>query len=111
MAKTIEDKKSVHAVVLDFSKAFDKVPRQRLLTKLQYYGIHGTLLSWFESFLTERSQSVICDGKCSSPIPVTSGVPQGTALGPFLLYVNDLPDNLQSSIRLFADALLYGVIS
>jgi hypothetical protein len=61
-----------------------------------------------------RSQTVVCNGKHSDPAQVTSGVPQGTVLGPllFLLYVNDLPDNLKSSIRLFADdALLYGVIS
>ena len=114
MAKTIQDNKSVHAAVLDFSKAFDKVPHKRLIIKLQYYGIRGPLLNWFESFLTNRSQTVVCDGKHSDPAQVTSGVPQGTVLGPllFLLYVNDLPDNLKSSIRLFADdALLYGVIS
>ena len=114
MAKTINDNKSVHAAVLDFSKAFDKVPHKRLIIKLQYYGIRGPLLNWFESFLTNRSQTVVCDGKHSDPAQVTSGVPQGTVLGPllFLLYVNDLPDNLKSSIRLFADdALLYGVIS
>ena len=114
MAKTIQDNKSVHAAVLDFSKAFDKVPHKRLIIKLQYYGIRGPLLNWFESFLTNRSQTVVCDGKHSDPAQVTSGVPQGTVLGSllFLLYVNDLPDNLKSSIRLFADdALLYGVIS
>ena len=114
MAKTIQDNKSVHAAVLDFSKAFDKVPHKRLIIKLQYYGIRGPLLNWFESFLTNRSQTVVCDGKHSDPAQVTSGVPQGTVLGPllFLLYVNDLPDNLKSSIRLFADdALLYDVIS
>lgn len=74
----------------------------------------GALLSWFESFLTTRQQSVICAGKSSSSSLVTSGVPQGTVLGPllFLLYINDLPDGLNSSISLFADdALLYGIIS
>ena len=54
--------KSVHAVVLDFAKAFDKVPHRRLLAKLQYYEIQGKLLCWFESFLTQRSQSVVCKG-------------------------------------------------
>ena len=114
LAKTIEDNKSVHAAILDFSKAFDKVPHQRLLHKLEYYGIRENLLKWFESFLTGRTQSVICDGSRSNPTMVSSGVPQGTVLGPllFLLYVNDLPENLQSSVRLFADdALLYGIIS
>ena len=114
LAKTIQDNKSVHAAILDFSKAFDKVPHQRLLRKLEYYGIRENLLKWFESFLIGRTQSVICDGSQSKSIMVTSGVPQGTVLGPllFLLYVNDLPANLQSSVRLFADdALLYGIIS
>ena len=114
MAKTIQDNKWIHAVVLDFSKAFDKVPHKRLIIKLQYYGIRGSLLCWFESFLTNHSQTVVCEGKHSYPTQVTSGVPQGTVLGPllFLLYVNDLPDNLKSQISLFADdALLYGVMS
>jgi hypothetical protein len=66
MAKTIQGNKSVHAAVLDFSKAFDKVPHKRLVAKLQYYGIHGPLLSWFDAFLINRSQTVVCDG--SAPI-------------------------------------------
>jgi hypothetical protein len=80
MAKAIQDNKSIHAAVLDFSKAFDKVPHKRLIIKLQYYGIHGSLLRWFESFLTNRSQTVVCEGKHSHPTQVTSGVPQGTVL-------------------------------
>ena len=114
LAKTIQDNKFIHAAILDFSKAFDKVPHQRLLSKLEYYGIRENLLEWFESFLIGRNQSVICDGSQSKSIMVTSGVPQGTVLGPLLFsfFVNDLPANLQSSVRLFADyALLYGIIS
>ena len=87
MAKTIQDNKSIHAVVLEFSKAFDKVPHKRLITKLQYYGIHGSLLCWFESFLTNRSQTVVREGKHSYPTQVTSGVPQGTVLGPHFYYM------------------------
>ena len=114
MAKTIQENNFVHAAVLDFSKAFDEFPHKRLIYKLHYYGIRGPLSSWIESFLTNRSQSVVCEGKRSNPAQVTSGVPQGTVLGPllFLLCVNDLPNNLKSSIRLFADdALLYGIVS
>ena len=114
LANTIQRGESTHVAVLDFSKAFDKVAHQRLLRKLYYYGICGELLDWFESFLSERYQSVVCEDKASSPLLVTSGVPQGTVLGPllFLLYINDLSDNLQSTVKLFADdALLYGVIT
>ena len=92
--------------ILDFSKAFDKVPHERLLTKLRHYGIHGNLLSWIrDHFLTSRLQQVVCDGETSSAQEVISGVPQGTVLGPllFFAYINDLPNKIRSSVRLFAD--------
>ncbi len=85
-----------------------------MLNKLNHYGIHGSLLDWFESFLIGRTQSVICEGASSSSVPAISGVPQGTVLGPllFLLYVNYLPGDLVSSVRLFADdTLLYATIA
>ena len=113
MAKTIQSS-SIYAAVLDFAKAFHKVPHWRLLRKLQYCGIQGSLLNWLEFFLTQRFQSVVCEGKTSSQCLVTSGIPQGTVLGPllFLLYINNLPDNMQSSVRLFADdALLNGIVA
>ena len=65
ISSSLQQNKSIHAAVLDFSKAFDKVPHQRLLMKLERYGIHGNLLSWMESLLTKRVQTVICEGAIS----------------------------------------------
>jgi len=92
-------------VVLDFSKAFDLVPHQRLLKKLGHYGIRGSTHRWISSFLSSRTQQVIVEGATSDQVPVVSGVPHGTVLGPllFLIFINDLPDGLKSSTRLFAD--------
>jgi hypothetical protein len=96
--------------VLDFSKAFDKVDHKLLLTKLDYYGIRGLQLKWLESFLTGRSQQVVIDGHKSTSIDVTSGVPQGTVLGPilFIIFINDIASKIKSQVRLFADdCILY----
>ena len=92
-------------VLLDFSKAFDKVNHLKLLYKLACFGIKGNTLKWIQSFLIGRTQTVVLDGESSDEVPVTSGVPHGSVLGPllFLLYINDLPENIQSQIRLFAD--------
>ena len=96
--------------ILDFSKAFDVVPHQRLLNKLSYYGISGKTHQWIKNFLIGRTQNVLVDGHLSDPADVGSGVPQGTVLGPllFLLYINDLPLILSpgTRIRLFADDCL-----
>jgi ribonuclease P/MRP protein subunit RPP40 len=92
-------------IVMDFSKAFDRVPHERLLRKLWTYGVRDKHLDWVRSFLTLRHQQVTLDGEESPPVHVDSGVPQGTVLGPllFLAYINDLPDCVQSRVRLFAD--------
>ena len=97
-------------LVIDFSKAFDSVPHQRLLPKLNYYGITGNSLFWTKNFLLDRTQCVQVSGTRSSWISVTSGVPQGSVLGPllFLIYINDIVHNLNFKIKLFADdAVLY----
>jgi len=108
ITKAVDNKLQVDVAILDFSKAFDKVVHSRLLYKLDHYGVRGNLLNWLKSFLSDRSQQVVVDGIKSSPCAVTSGVPQGSVLGPalFLIYINDIVSNIQSEIRLFADDIL-----
>ena len=82
----------VDAIYTDFSKAFDRVDIQLLLHKLKYYGVIGSILSWIRSYLTHRTQVVSINGHQSKVFNVTSGVSQGSHLGPvlFLLFVNDI---------------------
>ena len=104
---------AVDLVFIDFRKAFDTVPHQRLMKKLHHYGIQGNIYNWIFSWLTKRTQRVVIKGHSSTSIHVDSGVPQGTVLGPlmFLLYINDITTNITSSVRLFADdCVLYRVI-
>ena len=92
-------------IIMDFANAFDKVPHRRLLYKLANYGIRGSTHKRITSWLSGRFQKVVLDGQASDPVPVLSGVPQGSVLGPvlFLIFINDLPENIRSSVRLFAD--------
>ena len=105
IAQSLDRRTPLDMIIMDFSKAFDTVPHKRLLHKLHHFGITGNTHKWITTFLTQRKQRVVVEGEHSSWTHVRSGVPQGTVLGPllFLLYLNDLPDNIQSDLRLFAD--------
>ena len=92
-------------IYLDFKKAFDTVPHKRLLIKLKAHGMGNQLCSWVESWLTNRKQRVVINGEASDWLEVTSGVPQGSVLGPllFLIYINDIDFGVSSKISKFAD--------
>ena len=109
-SKYIDSDIPVDTVFLDFKKAFDSVPHKRLLYKLERLGVSVNVLKWISSFLSNRQQRVVINGQSSEWTDVSSGVPQGSVLGPrlFIMYVNDLPDEVQSFTKLFADdAKLY----
>ena len=92
-------------ILSDFSKAFDKVAHEKLILKLHQYGIRGDTLNWIKDFSDNRKQAVVINGINSDEVPVSSGVPQGSILGPilFLAYINDLLEQVKSRVRLFAD--------
>ena len=104
-SEMLNKKGQTDVIPLDFSKAFDKVSHQHLSNKLSFYGIRGNTLGWINSFLSDRQQAVSVNGTHSSWVDVTSGVPQGSVLGPalFVLYINDINDHIKSKIKLFAD--------
>ena len=105
LPKTMQMGKQTDLILLDFSKAFDKVAHEKLIQKLHHYGIRGDTLKWIKDFLDNRKQAVVINRVNSNCIPVSSGVPQGSVLGPILLlvYMNDLPEQVKTSVRLFAD--------
>ena len=101
----IENGEAVDVVYTDFSKAFDSVPHQRLLKRMESLGISGHTLDWVRAFLSNRYQRVKVEDQLSDWIPVISGIPQGSVLGPilFVIFINDMPEVVESLCQLFAD--------
>ena len=105
VTKDVDKGLPVDVIYLDFMKAFDKVPHKKLIEKMRALQINENIINWVTNWLTDRQQRVVIRGNKSSWLPVTSGVPQGSVLGPllFLIYINDLEDNINSKVLKFAD--------
>ena len=103
--ESVDNNVEYDAVFLDFSKAFDKVPHERLIRKIEAHGIGGDVLRWIKEWLKDRKQRVCLNGEKSDWGAVTSGVPQGSVLGPllFIMYLNDLDTGITSNLSKFAD--------
>ena len=101
----VVDGSPVDVIYLDFQKAFDKVPHQRLILKLKSHGMGNSLINWIDQWLTYRRQRVVVDEEISSWKSVLSGVPQASVLGPilFLVYINDLEVGVTCKILKFSD--------
>ena len=107
-AECLNQRGQCDILLLEFSKAFDKVSHSLLYHKLSHYGVQGLLLPRLKSFLSHRLQYVIPDNQKSDTTEVLSGVPQGTVLAPslFLIYINDLPTAIQNKMKIYADDVL-----
>ena len=111
--QSFDDNLEVRAVFLDISKAFDKVWHKGLIYKLKQNGISGNILNTIIDFLSFRKQRVVLNGQVSHWTSIEAGVPQGSILGPllFLIYINDLSDDLSTNAKLFAgDTSLFSVV-
>ena len=112
----LEEGKEISAVFFDLTKAFDSVPHRQLIAKLEAIGLNAYLINRIKNYLTHRTQSVVLNGASSQPLPVLSGVPQGSVLGPLLLllYINDICDagisNGSKLVLYVDDILLYPAV-
>ena len=100
-------------ILLDFDKAFNKVSYEKLLLKLEAYGVENLLVKWIKGFLSNRKQIVVIGDNSSEWVDVTSSVSQGSVLGPllFTIFINDLPENIKNQCKLYADdCKLIGII-
>ena len=113
MFSIYDSSRAIDIIYLDFQKAFDKVPHKKLMTKVRALGIIGETADWIEDWLTGRKQRVVINGEASDWADITSGVPQGSVLGPllFLIYINDIDIGLTSRIAKFADDTKLGTNS
>ncbi len=105
ITKWVDDGSPVDVIYLDFQKAFDKFPHQRLILKLKSHGMGNSIVNWIEQWLTDRRQRVVVDGEVSSWKSVLSWVPQESVLGPilFLVYINYLEEGVTGKQLKFAD--------
>ena len=104
VTRMLDEGKNVDIIYLDFAKAFDKIPHHRLIDKLASMGVEGRVKGWIQQWFEGRKQRVVINGRYSDWTDVTSGVPQGSVLGPtlFLVFINDLEDGVQSTVLKFA---------
>ena len=111
MFSIYDNSRAIDVLYLDFQKAFDKVPHKKLMAKIRALGITEEVADWIEDWLRNRKQRVVINGEASEWADVTSGVPQGSVLGPllFLIYINDIDIGLSSRIAKFADDTKLGI--